>query len=86
MAAGGADPVQQAVANELSERLRAALAELPPQHSQSFCLRYISGLSYQEISAQMEISIDAVGVNLHRARGRLRELLSGGSVDECNQR
>jgi RNA polymerase sigma-70 factor, ECF subfamily len=71
-----ADPVSIAQGSELCDSLREALAKLPAQQSEVFCLRYLNELSYQEISSELGISIDAVGVTLHRARGRLRELLS----------
>jgi RNA polymerase sigma-70 factor (ECF subfamily) len=76
---GEHDPVEQAEAAELGERLKGALTELPPQQGEVFCLRYVNALSYDEIAAQLQMSIDAVGVALHRARGRLRELLAGVS-------
>ena len=78
---GESGPVQRAEAAELGERLRVALTGLPPQQGEVFCLRCLNGLSYDEIAAQTRMSIDAVGVNLHRARGKLRELL--GSVMRC---
>jgi RNA polymerase sigma-70 factor (ECF subfamily) len=72
-------PLEYAQGNELSERLRVALGELPPRHSEAFCLRHVSGLSYGEIAEEMGVSVDAVGVLLHRARRRLQELLMGRS-------
>ncbi len=86
VASADASPVAHAEASELSERLRAALSELPARHSEVFCLRHISGLSYEEIAAQMRLSVDAVGVLLHRARGRLKELLMEGAVGDRKQR
>lgn len=68
---------------ELMSQLREALAELPAQQSEVFCLRHLNNLSYEEIAEQLAISVDAVGVNLHRARGRLRErLVEVRAVDE----
>ncbi|MCY2952520.1 MAG: sigma-70 family RNA polymerase sigma factor, partial [Planctomycetota bacterium] len=80
------DPVARAVAVEVGEQLRDAVGQLPNRESEVFCLRFLSELSYQEISVQLEMSIDAVGVALHRARARLRELLSGVGVVEQKQR
>lgn len=60
---------------ELMERLREALAELSAQQSEVFCLRYLNELSYEEIAGELRISVDSVGVNLHRARRHLRERL-----------
>jgi len=69
-------PVQEAVASELGESLRHALAELPPRQAEVFCLRFLNNLSYEQIAAQMTLSTDAVGVLLHRARARLKQLLT----------
>jgi RNA polymerase sigma-70 factor (ECF subfamily) len=68
-------PEQIAEDAELSERLRAALARLPAKQAEVFCLQALEGWSYQEIARHMKISIDAVGVLLHRARQRLRKQL-----------
>jgi RNA polymerase sigma-70 factor, ECF subfamily len=60
---------------ELSQSLRAALAGLPPNQADAFCLHHLEDWSYREIAAHLAISVDAVGVLLHRARKRLREVL-----------
>jgi len=70
------EPFQRAEAVELSDRLRSVLAHLPEQQAQVFCLRFLENQSYREIAKQLGIKTSAVGVLLHRARGRLRELLS----------
>jgi RNA polymerase sigma-70 factor (ECF subfamily) len=75
-------PPQVAEDAELSERLRAALAVLPPRQAEAFCLHCLEGFSYQEVAQQMTISVDAVGVLLHRARGRLRQLLGEPSQEQ----
>jgi RNA polymerase sigma-70 factor (ECF subfamily) len=69
-------PPQAAENAELSANLRIALAEIPPRQAEVFCLFHLDGWSYPEIAAHLAISTDVVGVWLHRARGRLRELLS----------
>ena len=84
--ASAANPAYQAQASELAEHLRQALGQLPAQQSEVFCLRHLSGLNYEQIASEMDISVDVVGVTLHRARGRLRELLAPGRVDERTQR
>lgn len=61
--------------NEMANIIRRALARLPKKESRVFCLKYFEGLSYEQIAAQAGISVDSVGVLLHRARKRLRELL-----------
>ena len=61
---------------ELAEALRAALSELPGKQADAFCLHCLDGYSYREVGAALGLSVDAVGVLLHRARGRLRDLLA----------
>jgi len=40
LASGGETPDEAAVSHELAERLRHAIAELPPREAEVFCLRY----------------------------------------------
>lgn len=80
------DPQQQAQAAEMAEQLRQSLAQLPARQAEIFCLREISGLTYEAIAAETGMSSDAVGVTLHRARAQLRDLLKSTYPDECNRR
>ena len=77
---GSACPSAEAQATELAERLRHALAELPPQQAQAFCLHCLEGESYEAASEQLGVSVNHVGVLIHRARARLRELLDPKGV------
>ncbi|MES2790512.1 MAG: sigma-70 family RNA polymerase sigma factor [Planctomycetota bacterium] len=61
---------------ELAERLRAALADLPAQQAEVFCLRTFSDMSYHDIAAQLNLEDTHVGVLLHRARNGLQRQLS----------
>jgi RNA polymerase sigma-70 factor (ECF subfamily) len=70
-------PPQCAAATELAEALRAALADLPDKQADVFCLHCLDGHSYKEVAAALGVSVDAVGVLLHRARQRLRQALPG---------
>jgi RNA polymerase sigma-70 factor (ECF subfamily) len=69
------EPYENAEAGELSARLRIALAKLPERQAEVFCLHALDGWKHDEIAQQMAITTDAVGVLLHRARAKLRELL-----------
>lgn len=66
-------PVQHAQQHELADRLRKALAQLPPQEAQVFCLRYLNNMSYRQIAKELDIKTNAAGVLLHRARAKLRQ-------------
>jgi RNA polymerase sigma-70 factor, ECF subfamily len=70
-----ATPVEEAEAGELVERLRAALPHLSQDQAAVFCLSCLEDLSYQEIGERLGITANAVGVLLHRARQRLKEIL-----------
>ena len=71
-----ASPEQRAVATELSERLREALTVLPERQAEIFYLHALCGWSHRELGERMQMTENAVGVTIHRARQRLRELLS----------
>ncbi len=71
-----AGPEAVAIGNELAERLRAALADLPGREAAVFCLRYFEDLSYQQIADTLGVSPGAVGVALHKARAKLEGLLA----------
>jgi len=51
------------------------LKELPEKQQDIFQLREVEGLEYEEIATHLEISLDQVKVNLHRARKRIREMM-----------
>jgi len=71
----GSGPEQQAEVAELAERLRTALAQLPPRQAEAMCLRWLDHLSNGEIGERLGLDLNAVGALLHRARQRLRQLL-----------
>jgi RNA polymerase sigma factor (sigma-70 family) len=73
-----AGPAEQAVAEELSERLREALSKLPERQAEVFYLFALCGWSHRELGERMRMTDNAVGVTIHRARQRLRELLNEG--------
>jgi RNA polymerase sigma-70 factor (ECF subfamily) len=52
------------------------LAELPSAQRATFELFELEGKSYDEIARQLAIAKGTVGVHVHRARARLRQLLS----------
>jgi len=70
------DPAQTAEAAELTQALREAIACLSAPQAQAFCLRYFSDMSVKQISRTLHMPVGTVGVLLHRARARLRELLA----------
>ncbi len=65
------------VGGELVTKLKEALGKIPPEQRTVFILRVREGLSYQEISESLEISMGTVMSRLSRARDKLRVLLQG---------
>jgi RNA polymerase sigma-70 factor, ECF subfamily len=66
---------------ELSDLLRSALAKLPDNQAQAFSLHVLEDLGYREIAAVMNLSVVFVGVLVHRARKRLRRLMTERSSE-----
>jgi RNA polymerase sigma-70 factor (ECF subfamily) len=56
----------------LKEQLRRAIAALDPDDASLFVLRYIEGLSNQELADVFQIEKNNVAVRLHRIRLRLQ--------------
>lgn len=69
------DPPAVAEANALRDRVTAELAELPPRLRAVVVLRDVYDLPHEAIAAELDISVAATKVRLHRARKRLRERL-----------
>ena len=72
----GDDAEDGAWREELRACLRAALSTLAPNWAEIVALRYFEGYSNIEIAAVLGTSPSAVGVTLHRARARLRVVLT----------
>jgi RNA polymerase sigma-70 factor, ECF subfamily len=70
-----AQPGPAAEASELAAQLRLALTELDDRQAQVFCLASLENCSYEEIAEQLGITVNHVGVLLHRARASLQERL-----------
>jgi RNA polymerase sigma-70 factor, ECF subfamily len=79
-------PESVAIERELAERLRAAVARLPDREASVFSLRYFGEMANSEIAQTLGISTDAVGVALHKARQRLKELLGLEKVGQRRSR
>ena len=67
------DPVGRAESAHLRDRVRTAIAGLPPRLRSVVVLRDIYDLSHEDIAHQLGISESAAKVRLHRARRRLRD-------------
>jgi len=56
----------------LKEQLRRALATLDPDDASLFVLRFVEGLSNQELANMFQLEKNTVAVRLHRIRLRLQ--------------
>jgi RNA polymerase sigma-70 factor (ECF subfamily) len=72
---GASAPTTRSSDDELGAPSRAATDALPEGYREVFLLKDVEGLSYEEISEMVGISIPAVKSRLHRARLALREAI-----------
>jgi RNA polymerase sigma-70 factor (ECF subfamily) len=77
-AVGGPDPEAEMLAAERREAVRAALIRLPDRQRRLLALRFFHQLSYAEIGHRTGQDKNTVGVQLLRARRRLRDELHRG--------
>jgi RNA polymerase sigma-70 factor (ECF subfamily) len=61
---------------ELHDRLSKAMAKLPEQARLLISAHYFGGRQYEELAEDLEMPLGTVKAQLHRAKRRLRELLS----------
>jgi RNA polymerase sigma-70 factor (ECF subfamily) len=68
-------PESAAIEQELAQRLRQAVAQLPDREATVFSLRYFGEMNNPMIAETLHITLDAVGMALHKARAKLKEAL-----------
>lgn len=69
-------PYQHVAAQQMSRKVGAALAGLPPRQRTAFILKNHEGLSIKEIAQMMQTAEGTVKVHLHRAVSALRRSLA----------
>jgi len=69
-------------ASELHERLRQAVADLPPKYRLAVTAFYLEGRSYQEAARALGLTVRALKTRLYRARNLLRQALAGSAETE----
>jgi RNA polymerase sigma factor (sigma-70 family) len=72
----GAGQILRAVAGELQDAIRDAIAALPPRTREVFLMSRERNLRYNEIAEQLGVTVKAVEANMSRALRQLREKLS----------
>jgi RNA polymerase sigma-70 factor (ECF subfamily) len=71
------NPEEVVLQNDSVALLRTALEKLPPNSREVFILRELQGMSYKEIADITGMPVGTVMSSLSRARGRLRQVLTG---------
>jgi RNA polymerase sigma-70 factor (ECF subfamily) len=66
---------EQAEAADRRELLSAALEKLPATQRVALVLYHFHDLSYEDIAAQLKVSLSKVKIDIHRARHALRQRL-----------
>ena len=70
------EPLRQLLSEEVSNKVREAIAKLPPLQREALLLFEYEGLSLAEITQVVGMDVGAVNARLHRARAGLRRLLA----------
>ncbi len=61
---------------ELSEKMREVIRTLPYLYRESFVLRHLQGMEYEEVASITGVPADTVRVRAYRAREMLREKMA----------
>jgi RNA polymerase sigma-70 factor, ECF subfamily len=76
LCAGGPEPGEEVEFRELVERVRLEMGRLPDRQAEAFWLCCVEEMRYDAAARQMGTDVNSIGVLIHRARSRLRELLA----------
>jgi RNA polymerase sigma-70 factor (ECF subfamily) len=72
-----ADPSEQVIKREESDRIMGVLSDLPAHHRDALVLREFQGLSHKEIGARLGMSTSQVKALIHRAKRSFRHAWNG---------
>lgn len=70
------DPAASLERVSRQEAVTAALDQLPASYREPLVLKYLSGLSYQEIADQLDLPLSTIETRLFRGRHMLKKLLA----------
>jgi RNA polymerase sigma-70 factor (ECF subfamily) len=71
------NPEEAVLQNDSNTLVRKAMEKLPPNYREVLILRELEGMSYKEIADITGMPAGTVMSSLSRARGRLRQILTG---------
>jgi RNA polymerase sigma-70 factor, ECF subfamily len=69
------DEIDAVAQEEIGDRIRDYIAQLPDKHREPLLMKEIEGLSHEDIARALGISVGASKLRVHRARLALRTLL-----------
>ena len=72
--------IEQEKDEEINRKVSDAIRQLPAKQKEAVYLRYNESLEYGEIAAIMDITVESVRKQVHRALKTVREILSNQSV------
>jgi RNA polymerase sigma-70 factor (ECF subfamily) len=81
-----ATPSEELMDAGLDHDVAAALAALPPEFRAAVVLCDIEGLTYEEISAVLDVKIGTVRSRIHRGRSQLRAALAHRRPTDAHER
>lgn len=68
-------PEEGAERAEIREEIYRALQSLSEEQREAFVLKHVEGWSYEEMAENLDVSVSALKMRVHRAREQLQELL-----------
>jgi len=72
--------IEQEKDEEINRKVSDAIRQLPPKQKEAIYLRYNESLEYGEVAAILDISVESVRKQVHRALKTVREIISNQSV------
>ena len=69
-------PLWEMEQSEMAEAIERGIRDLPPLYRESFVLRHVEGLDYDEMSAILDAPRDTVKMRVYKARGLLCRALA----------
>jgi RNA polymerase sigma-70 factor (ECF subfamily) len=72
----GETPQWEMEQSEMAEAIERGIRDLPPLYRESFVLRHVEGLDYDEMSAVLDAPRDTVKMRVYKARGLLCRALA----------
>jgi RNA polymerase sigma-70 factor, ECF subfamily len=76
------DPGKNIVTSEVVQQVRSELARLPEHQREAIVMRFVAGLSVEQVSVELGIPVGTVKTRVHRGMDRMRSRLerSGATI------